>query len=93
LSWIAGSEGSSRRGSGKGFVLLMGTSVETILQISVNYLEYKSAYLGVANSSQGRLASVTVFQQKGERNGNGSVPTRAGPRQKAVHHLRVRSCC
>jgi hypothetical protein len=40
LSWIAGSEGFSRRGSGKGFVLLMGTSVETILQISINYLDY-----------------------------------------------------
>ncbi|MGY4631099.1 hypothetical protein, partial [Thermostichus sp. OS-CIW-29] len=44
MSWIAGSEGFSRRGSGKGFVLLMETSVETILQISVNYLEY-SGYL------------------------------------------------
>ena len=52
------------------------------VQVAFNYLEYKSAYLGVANSSQGRLASVTVFQQKGERNGNGSVPTRAGPRKK-----------
>jgi hypothetical protein len=93
LSWIAGSEGFSRRGRNKRFVLLRGAAVKMIVQISVNYLEYKSAYLGVANSSQGRLASVTVFQQKGERNGNGSVPTRAGPRQKAVHHLRVRSCC
>jgi hypothetical protein len=82
LSWIAGSEGFSRRGSGKGFVLLRGAAVKMIVQISINYLEYKSAYLGVANSSQREVSFCNSLPAEGRKEWERQRSHQAGPRQK-----------